>query len=86
VLPATTIEREQIGGLGEQLTESAKAKANDVFEHGKAAVTKAVTQVVSAASGTIYEDGVKDKTNNTSQSTAAKEDAGAPFAQKSAAA
>jgi uncharacterized protein YjbJ (UPF0337 family) len=41
-LPVSEIERENVGRLGEQMTEHAKSAAAGAIEHGKAAVTQAI--------------------------------------------
>jgi ElaB/YqjD/DUF883 family membrane-anchored ribosome-binding protein len=48
LLPVSTIERKQIGPIGEKLTDGAKAAASDLVDQGKAAVTQAVSDAFSA--------------------------------------
>ena len=42
LLPVGEIEREQVGSLGEQMVDNAKATADNALEQGKAAITQAV--------------------------------------------
>ncbi len=50
LVPVSDIERDQIGPLGEQLTENAKTAASDLVEQGKAAVSQAVTDTLTGKS------------------------------------
>jgi len=51
-LPVTEIERERVGPIGEQMTDSAKSAAQSALEQGKAAVTQAIGDALSGAGGT----------------------------------
>lgn len=50
-LPVTEIERERVGPIGEQMTDSAKSAAASALEHGKAAVTQAIGDALTGAGG-----------------------------------
>ncbi len=49
--PVSDIERDKVGPLGETLTNSAKATANELVDHGKAAVADAVSEALGQATG-----------------------------------
>jgi hypothetical protein len=47
-LPVSDLERDQVGPIGEHMVDSAKAAAGNVVEQGKAVVTQAVGDALSA--------------------------------------
>jgi ElaB/YqjD/DUF883 family membrane-anchored ribosome-binding protein len=51
VLPVTDIERERVGPIGEQMTDTAKEAASKAIEQGKAAVTQAIGDALGGSSG-----------------------------------
>ena len=51
LLPVTEIERERVGPVGEQITESAKSAASKAVEQGKAAVTQALGDALTGGPG-----------------------------------
>jgi methyl-accepting chemotaxis protein len=50
-LPVSRVERERVGPLGEQMAESAKTAATNAVEQGKAAVTQAIGDAITGATG-----------------------------------
>ena len=44
--PVSDMERDKVGPLGDTLTNSAKATANEIVDHGKAAVADAVSEAL----------------------------------------
>lgn len=49
MVPVTQIERERVGPLGEQLTDTARSAASDAIEQGKSAVTQAIGDAIGGA-------------------------------------
>jgi ElaB/YqjD/DUF883 family membrane-anchored ribosome-binding protein len=50
-LPVSQVERDRVGPLGEQMAETAKSAATNAVEQGKAAVTQAISDAFTGATG-----------------------------------